>query len=53
MIYDVYGDREPNLGMRWAEHESDYLGLYFAARPQTAAGKLRPQWRFRCRSVVE
>lgn len=54
MIYDVYGYGEPSLGdqpsrlaealgVQWAEHESDYRGVYFAARPQTGAGKLRLQ----------
>ncbi len=54
MIYDVYGYREPSLGdqpgrlaealgVEWVRHESDYRGVYFAARPQGGAGKLRLQ----------
>ena len=54
MIYDVYGYDEPSLGdqpselaealgVQWAEHESDYRGVYFAARPQSGTGKLRLQ----------
>jgi hypothetical protein len=54
VIYDVYGFGEPSLGdqpgelaealdVQWAEHESDYRGIYFAARPRTGAGKLRLQ----------
>lgn len=54
MIYDVYGYGEPSLGdqpgrlaealgVQWVGHESDYRGVYFAARPRTGAGKLRLQ----------
>ncbi|MGK5680248.1 hypothetical protein [Actinoplanes sp. URMC 104] len=54
MIYDVYGYGEPTLddqpgrlaealGVEWITHESDYRGIYFAARPRTGAGKLRLQ----------
>lgn len=55
MIYDVYGLRESNLGDQpdrlaqaldvvWQEHESDYRGIYFAARGQAPGhGKLRLQ----------
>jgi hypothetical protein len=54
VIYDVYGYDEPSLGdqpselaealgVQWAEHESDYRGVYFAARPQFGTGKLRLQ----------
>lgn len=54
MIYDVYGYAEPSLGdqrgrlaealgVQWVKHESDYRGVYFAARPRTGAGKLRLQ----------
>lgn len=53
-IYDVYGYGEPSLGdqlhrlaealgVEWVEHESDYRGVHFAARPPTGAGKLRLQ----------
>lgn len=54
MIYDVYGFVEPVLGdqpgelaealeVEWSTHESDYRGVYFAARPRTGRGKLRLQ----------
>ena len=55
MIYDVYGLSEPSLGDQparlaealgvvWQEHESDYRGVYFAARDQAPGrGKLRLQ----------
>ncbi|MFG1608557.1 hypothetical protein [Actinoplanes sp. NPDC049265] len=54
MIYDVYGYAEPSLGdqpgrlaralgVEWVKHESDYRGVYFAARPATGTGKLRLQ----------
>jgi hypothetical protein len=54
VIYDVYGYAEPSLGdqpgrlaealgVDWVGHESDYRGIYFAARPRTGAGKLRLQ----------
>ncbi|GAA2564723.1 hypothetical protein GCM10010435_41460 [Winogradskya consettensis] len=54
MIYDVYGYGEPSLGdqpaqlaatlgVQWVQHESDYRGSYFAARPRTGTGKLRLQ----------
>jgi hypothetical protein len=54
VIYDVYGYDKPSLGdeperlaealgVAWAKHESDYRGIYFAARPATGAGKLRLQ----------
>lgn len=49
MIYDVYGFGDPSLGDQpgrlaealgvvWEERESDYLGVYFAARGQTPGG---------------
>jgi hypothetical protein len=54
VIYDVYGYGEPSLGdqpdrlaealsVKWVLHESDYLGVYFAASPRTGAGDLRLQ----------
>ena len=54
MIYDVYGYGEPSLGdqpgrlaealgVEWAEHESDYRGIYFVARSPAGPGKLRLQ----------
>jgi hypothetical protein len=54
VIYDVYGYAEPDLddqpgelaealGVQWVMHESDYRGVYFAARPSVGAGKLRLQ----------
>jgi hypothetical protein len=54
VIYDVYGYGEPSIGdqpgrlaealdVEWTRHESDYRGVFFAARPRTGAGKLRLQ----------
>jgi hypothetical protein len=54
VIYDVYGYSEPSLGdqptrlaaalgVEWATHESDYRGVYLAARPSAGAGRLRLQ----------
>ncbi|MEV4707893.1 hypothetical protein [Actinoplanes sp. NPDC049316] len=54
MIYDVYGYSEPSLGeqpsklaealgVEWVLHESDYRGMYYAARARSGSGKLRLQ----------
>jgi hypothetical protein len=55
VIYDVYGFGEPDLddqpdrladalGVVWKQHESDYRGIYFAARGQAPdQGKLTLQ----------
>jgi hypothetical protein len=53
VIYDLYGYDDPSLGdqparlaealgVEWVLHESDYRGVYFAARPETG-GELRLQ----------
>ncbi|GAA0452646.1 hypothetical protein Ade02nite_00640 [Paractinoplanes deccanensis] len=41
--YDQPGRLAEALGVEWVRHESDYRGVYFAARPPAGNGKLRLQ----------